>query len=277
MIDHRFVTVRGCRYHVQTVGEGAPATLLLHGFTGSADVWASFTEDFPTPGQRVAVDLLGHGRTDAPASPVRYSMSETIADLAALMTELGHETFDLIGYSMGGRIALAFALTHPERVQRLLLESASPGLRTEAERAMRRQSDAALADLILQQGMPAFVDRWEQTPLFASQARLAPEVLERQRVVRLSHQPIGLANSLLGIGTGSQPSYWDELHTLQLPVLLVTGELDEKYTAIAEAMLTILPNARHADVPGAGHTVHLEEPDLYRGILVGFLSGRAVS
>lgn len=270
-MSNQMLTVRGCSYHVQVTGEDGPPVLLLHGFTGNGDSWSRLTVDWLTPAQWVAVDLLGHGQTDAPVDPARYAMAQTVADLADLMTQLGHAQFDCVGYSMGGRVALSLALAHPSRVRSLTLESASPGLRAETERAVRRDVDAQLADFIEHSGVPAFVERWERLPLFSSQMRLAPAVWARQRANRLSQRAVGLANSLRGVGTGSQPSWWGNLGNLTLPVLLVTGELDEKYTAIGFEMAAMLPNVRHIHVPDAGHTVHLERPDVFAAVVADFI------
>ncbi|WDM03069.1 2-succinyl-6-hydroxy-2,4-cyclohexadiene-1-carboxylate synthase [Alicyclobacillus cycloheptanicus] len=254
--------VNGCRYFVRTAGTG-PALLLLHGFTGSSRTWEPLMQALSGAFRMVAVDLLGHGQTDAPADAARYSTSETVGDLVTLMQGLGHDRFGVVGYSMGGRIALSLTMMAPVHVTRLFLESASPGLRTDAERADRVARDEALAAYIESAGIEAFVDRWEQTPLFATQASLPEAVRARQRAIRLSQRPRGLANSLRGIGTGAQPSWWGRLDAISAPVLLLTGALDTKFCAIARDMAANIPSALHITVDGAGHTVHLEQPEAY--------------
>lgn len=256
------VTVNGCRYHVRTLGQGRPL-LLLHGFTGSSASWLPLMQRLADDFQCVAVDLLGHGQSDAPAASQRYAMPAAVADLEALMTSLGFATFACLGYSMGGRLALSLALTAPTRVSRLVLESASPGLETEVERASRVSLDEALARALEVDGVVRFVDRWEQLPLFASQAKVPPERLTAQRHIRLSQRAFGLAASLRGMGTGAQPSWWSHLADLTVPTLLVTGDEDEKFTAIAVVMQSLLPHAVHLRVPDAGHAVHLERSEDY--------------
>jgi 2-succinyl-6-hydroxy-2,4-cyclohexadiene-1-carboxylate synthase len=181
---------------------------------------------------------------------------------------------DLIGYSMGGRIALHFAAAYPERVRGLVLESASPGLATEAERAARRAADEALAAGLRRDGIVAFVDRWEAQPLFASRARLDPAVRARQRELRLLNDPASLGASLAGLGTGALPSLWDRLAQIETPTLLLVGALDEKYVEIGRRMKAAMPNARLVAVAGAGHTVHLERPGEWLAAVTEFLSGR---
>ncbi len=247
-------------------GEGpgvrpSPTPLLfLHGFTGSKANWQPVMAQFPGS---IALDLLGHGETESPADPARYAIEEAAADLDAFCAQLGVQNLDVCGYSLGGRLALYFALAYPQRVRRLILESASPGLASEAERLARRQSDAALAERIERDGLPAFVDYWEQIPLFASQTGLPAEIRQRLRTQRLQNNPTGLANSLRGMGTGAQPSLWPRLAELKMPVSLLAGELDLKFSAINRQMADLIANCRLEIVPNAGHTIHLEQMQMF--------------
>ncbi|MBX5436793.1 MAG: 2-succinyl-6-hydroxy-2,4-cyclohexadiene-1-carboxylate synthase [Alicyclobacillaceae bacterium] len=264
------VSVRSVNLYVRSWGEGPPL-LALHGFTGSGLVWQALAGRLSGVCRLVAVDLLGHGLSDAPVDAARYQMNEAVHDLLDLMDQLGHREFDCLGYSMGGRLALALACRAPARIRRLLLESASPGLASAAERAERVQRDEALADRIEQEGVASFVEYWEQQPLFATQGSLPAPVRATQRQIRLAQRAQGLAGSLRGMGTGAQPPLWDQLGRLAVPVWLVTGELDEKFTAIAARMASQLPGARHVVVPGAGHTVHLEQPLAFAQVVARML------
>ncbi|MFC7364433.1 MULTISPECIES: 2-succinyl-6-hydroxy-2,4-cyclohexadiene-1-carboxylate synthase [Bhargavaea] len=259
--------VRGIRISYREAGDphGEPL-VLLHGFTGSSLSWTAFADEFGSY-RLIMPDMTGHGNTDAPLGSDRYTMDEQVADLDALFTQLGLERFSLLGYSMGGRIAIGFAAAHPEKISRLILESTSPGLRTEDERKSRRESDGKLAAFIEREGIRAFTGRWENIPLFASQKRLPEDVRDRVRSGRLSNDPTGLAGSLRGIGTGNQPSYWDCLEQFGMPVTLITGALDEKYVKIAGDMARRLPDAHHVTVPDAGHTVHVENPARFATIV----------
>ncbi|ADU51732.1 2-succinyl-6-hydroxy-2,4-cyclohexadiene-1- carboxylic acid synthase/2-oxoglutarate decarboxylase [Thermaerobacter marianensis DSM 12885] len=234
--------------------------LLLHGFTGSAATWAGVWDELAAEGPLVAVDLLGHGRTAAPAHPARYRMEEQVADLLALLDRLGCRRIHLVGYSMGGRVALSLAAAAPERVASLVLESSSPGLADPAEREARRRADDELARRIEVEGVEAFTRHWERLPLFAGLRRLPPAAQAAVRATRLAQRPRGLANSLRGMGAGVQPPLWDRLPDLPMPVLCLAGAEDGKYAALASRMAARLPRGRAVTVPGAGHTVHLEEP-----------------
>ncbi len=269
------ILVNGVCLNVETAGAGTgPPLLLFHGFTGSAANWRAHVEGFAQHFTIIAVDLPGHGESDSPDDPARYRMEHCLEDLIAVLDQLQPklQQVNLLGYSMGGRVALHFAAAHPERVSKLILESASPGLSDPAERAARVASDNALADFIEQAGLEAFVDRWESLPLFASQARLPAEVSAGLRAQRLLCNPRGLAHSLRGLGTGIQSPLWDRLPEVRVPTLLIAGELDTKFMNIARAMAESLPNARLEIVPEAGHTAHLEQPEVFDRLVLDWLS-----
>jgi 2-succinyl-6-hydroxy-2,4-cyclohexadiene-1-carboxylate synthase len=139
------------------------------------------------------------------------------------------------------------------------------------ERQARREADEALARRIEEEGVEAFVAFWETLPLFASQARLREETRRELRARRLRNRPEGLAGSLRGMGTGSQPSLWERLGELQPRTLLIAGELDEKFCSINRRMAAAIPGAQLHIAPGAGHTVHLEQPEWYADVVAGSL------
>jgi 2-succinyl-6-hydroxy-2,4-cyclohexadiene-1-carboxylate synthase len=267
----RRVRVRDICLNVTVAGNGEPL-VLLHGFTGSAAQWANCTTRLVHDFRTIAVDLIGHGQSDAPADPQRYRIDACVADLAALLDHLGVECAGWLGYSMGARVALAFALTHPRRVRALLLEGVAPGIANPAERQARIASDSALAARIERDGVEAFVDFWMQQPLFASQARLGAAALAAARAARCRNSALGLANSLRGMGTGLQKPLWERLGELTVPTLLLVGELDSKFRAIAQEMLARIRGARIAIVPGAGHAAHVENPAAFQDEVLQFLA-----
>nr|WP_255726763.1 2-succinyl-6-hydroxy-2,4-cyclohexadiene-1-carboxylate synthase [Sporosarcina sp. ACRSM] len=258
------IPTRGIDIQVAIHGEEhLPTVVLLHGFTGSTATWTEVSKRLTGVARTVAIDLTGHGKTTAPVESDRYEMDQQVKDLEALFDHLGLRSFVLVGYSMGGRIALAYTILYPDRVSSLILESASPGLRSENERVERCQADHQLAEKLETDGLPAFVDFWENIPLFHSQKRLSDEVRQTIRQERLGQRATGLANSLRGIGTGSQPSYWSRLGTVHMPVLLLTGEYDTKFINISREMGEHFPTVRHETIPDAGHAIHVEKPDVF--------------
>ena len=256
--------------HYSQHGHGF-ALLLLHGFTGSSAEWATLIPTLVPLRTVIAVDLIGHGRSPAPADPARYTMERAVADLLALLDTLGHAHVEVLGYSLGGRVALQLAAAAPARVRSLILESASPGIADAAERATRVAADEALAARIEQQGLAWFVDHWAGIPLFASQAALPTEERAALRARRLRGTATGYANSLRGMGAGRQTSLWAQLPQLATPTLIISGEYDAKYVAIGAQMAAAMPMARQVVVPGAGHTVHLEQPRAFRDLVVRYL------
>jgi 2-succinyl-6-hydroxy-2,4-cyclohexadiene-1-carboxylate synthase len=273
-MERTFVQVNSVRLGVELRGEArnsAQTLVLLHGFTGSAAAWGHQLDTLADYGLRIiALDLLGHGQSDAPDDPQRYTIQRCQQDILAALQELGVSKGQaiLLGYSMGGRIALYTAYSGYFRA--LILESASPGLEDPAEREQRRLRDEALAASIEGEGVPAFIERWENLPLFASQRTLPFECREALHRQRLQNSATGLAQSLRGIGTGVQPSLHARLPTLHIPVLLITGALDTKFTAIAQRMAQALPQSQLRIVPAAGHTVHLEQPQLFASLVGDF-------
>ncbi len=267
-----WITVNGHSMHVQRKGEPSlPVLVFLHGFTGSLDTWNTIVSLMEEKAHTVAIDLWGHGRSDKPENSSDYSMENQTRDLEQLFQELELQSFILVGYSMGGRTALGYATSYPERIQRLVLESASPGLKTEADRFERRQGDAKLANRLLQEPFEDFVDFWENLALFESQKSMSAEQIEAVRKERLSQDPKGLANSLIGIGTGSQPSYWNVLSEQLYPVDLITGSLDSKFENIALEMKNLLPEVSHFSVENAGHAIHVEKPEEFATIIDGIV------
>lgn len=267
-MDSEWITVNGYAMHVQRSGDASlPVIVFLHGFTGSTATWHTIISLLEGKIHAVTIDLWGHGRSDSPKNSADYSMERQIEALEQLVSQLGLTQFTLVGYSMGGRTALGYAVSHPSRIQQLVLESASPGLKTESERVDRMKRDAQLADRLMHERLEDFVDFWENLALFDSQKSLPARQKEAVRKERLDQNTQGLANSLLGIGTGSQPSYWSLLKDQAYPVILVTGSLDSKFETIAFEMKNLLPAARHVTVQDAGHAIHVEKPQEFATII----------
>ena len=256
------IVAHGVPYTVYTGGGGGPL-ILLHGFSGAAASWRELASQLTSRYRVIVPDLLGHGSTGAPEDPTRYAIERQAADINAILDALNVGRVGLHGYSMGGRLALYTAIAYPSRVSALSLESASPGLTSEAERLARRHSDEQLAARVLDRGIAAFVDEWEKLPLFSTQSVVSAPVLAAQHATRLNQRPVGLANSLRGMGTGAQPSLWDRLSELSMPIQLMTGTLDLKFDAIADQMAKSIPHATRIRIRDTGHTVYLEQPSAW--------------
>jgi 2-succinyl-6-hydroxy-2,4-cyclohexadiene-1-carboxylate synthase len=269
------ILVDGVHLEVRDLGSGPPV-LLLHGFTGRSASWTALASLLRRLGHRtIVVDLLGHGRSDAPSDPVRYAIGRQARDLLSLLERLDARPADVVGYSMGARIALRLAVDGPDAVRRLVLESPSAGIADAAERAARRDGDEALALGLERNGIEAFVRHWERQPLFASQAGLPARIRARLRLERLRNRPLGLAASLRGAGQGIADPLHDRLDAVTAETLVVAGELDSIGLARAEAVRAGIPRARLELVAGAGHAPHLERPAAYRRLVAAFLGASA--
>lgn len=252
----------------ETWGTGPTPALFLHGFTGSG---ASFRTLEPLLGDvltATCVDLPGHRQAPLPSAPGVAGFDETIAALAAAIDRRSV----VIGYSQGARLALALAARFPERVERLVLESGAPGIRRRSERVQRRASDEAMAALIVERGVDAFVDRWEQLPLFAGLQSLPEPERTALRERRLGHSAEGLAGALRCLGQGVQPDLWPALPGLRIPTLILSGATDAKYTRLARRMVAELPLGWRRTFAGVGHAPHLECPQGYADEVRAFLA-----
>jgi 2-succinyl-6-hydroxy-2,4-cyclohexadiene-1-carboxylate synthase len=216
----------------------------------------------------VAVDLPGHGASLG-LSPEDHTMEGAARSLVGLLDELGVGSATVVGYSMGGRLALYFALRYPERCSGLFLESASPGLNKASERAARRRADEEKALRLESEDFEEFLRDWYRQPIFASLAR-DEELLRKTIESRRQNEPEELARSLRGMGTGSQPTLWG-LAGLTVPTMAVAGELDVKFVGIGRRMEAESPMISFVSIPGVGHNVHVESPGAYTDLLQGFL------
>ncbi|MCP4039775.1 MAG: 2-succinyl-6-hydroxy-2,4-cyclohexadiene-1-carboxylate synthase [bacterium] len=259
-----FVDAQGVRIHARIVPGPDPeatAIVILHGFTGSTESMRGVVAELCETRTTVCVDLVGHGCSDAPEDVAAYSMDRCAAQLACVVDELALDRPHLLGYSMGGRAALAFCTAYPERASSALLVGASAGLADPEVRSQRVREDEALADRILTGGLEAFVAEWMAKPIFASQVRLGEAARARSRDQRLRNRPHGLALSLRGMGTGAMTPL--ELAGLKVPTCFVAGAEDEKFCAIARAYAERLPASRFEIVACAGHAAHLENQEAF--------------
>jgi 2-succinyl-6-hydroxy-2,4-cyclohexadiene-1-carboxylate synthase len=250
-------------------GSGRPL-VLLHGFTGTGAAWDELLDGLGAGHRLIVPDLPGHGSTRA-ASADDASVEHAADALATLLDAHGAAPADVVGYSLGARVALRLAVVHPSAVARLVLESPSAGIEAADARAERRAADETLADRIERDGIAAFVDEWEHHPIFHTHAALPTERRDRIRAMRRSNTPSGLAASLRGAGQGAMEPLFDRLPTIAVPTLVIAGELDTIGRPRAERVAAMIPGARLAVVDGAGHTPHDERPEAFRRLVRAFL------
>ncbi len=243
-----------------------PVLLFLHGFLGNCEDFDAIVPHLSDNFCCLSVDLPGHGQTQV--AEENYTMSNTAELVVRLLDRLDISQCHLVGYSMGGRLALYLALQFPDRVLKTVLESASPGLKTQSERLARKQHDATLADR-LESDFPAFLADWYEQPLFRS-LKQHPN-FEQTFQQRLKNRPSELAKSLRYMGTGEQPSLWNRLKRHQNPLLLLVGARDRKFITINQEMAHLCQTAHLAIIPMVGHTIHVENSQTFAKHLRRFL------
>ncbi len=249
--------------------------LFLHGFMGDRHDFAPITSLLIDQYQCLAIDLPGHGKTRV-REEAEYGMALTAQAIIEALDQLHISQCFLVGYSMGGRLALYLTVHFPEQFIRTVLESASPGLKTEEERRQRVQRDWQLATELETTDFTEFLANWYKQPLFASMKRPLAGIskrsprFEQMLEHRRQNQPTELAKSLRHLGTGSQPSLWAELAQNQVPLLLLVGELDQKFVQINREMQVLCSSARLQIMAGCGHNVHFENVQGFVESLRGF-------
>jgi 2-succinyl-6-hydroxy-2,4-cyclohexadiene-1-carboxylate synthase len=253
---------------VQTSGDpNAPPVVLLHGFLGTASDWQDLANDLADDYYAIMPDLPGHGR-NIPIQQ-RISLDHVVATVLELVSKLNAPPV-LIGYSMGGRIALSTAVSSPRSFAGLILEGANPGLAGEKDRLERARLDDQRARQLEDQGLTVFVQNWYQAELFQSldsnPARKA-QLIEQRR----TGSARDLAAVLRTFSVGRQPNYRPKLSGIKLPVLLIAGEYDRKYTEINAEISALSPQAESVMIQAAGHNCHFEQPEAYAKVVRDFL------
>jgi 2-succinyl-6-hydroxy-2,4-cyclohexadiene-1-carboxylate synthase len=256
---------------VDVTVEGGPGRrlVLLHGFTQGPRSWDQLVADLDPSLGIVRVTLPGHGPADGNSAKVRLpfeAAAEAVAE--AVGAAAGPQPATWFGYSLGGRLALRVALDRPDLVDALALLGATAGIEDPAARAARTEIDERLAGGLERKGLDAFLDGWLAQELFSRLSRSVAGVEERR-----TGTVDGLASALRLLGTGAQEPVWDRLTELNMPVLLMAGEHDSKFSALAFRLVaSIGENSGVSFVPGAGHAAHLERPRSVATILNRFLA-----
>ncbi|MFN6394908.1 MAG: 2-succinyl-6-hydroxy-2,4-cyclohexadiene-1-carboxylate synthase [Aphanizomenon sp.] len=236
-----------------------PLILFLHGFMGNVYEFDQAIKLLFDDFSYLTIDLPGHGKTQV-LDDECYTMASTATAIIQLLDQLKIDQCFLIGYSMGGRLALYLTLYFPQRFIKVILESTSPGLTTETSRLARVKSDAQIARkltrIVNNDDFYHFLTNWYQMPIFAD-LKNHPQY-PSMIASRLINQPLNLAKSLQFMGTGSQPCLWELITKNTLPLLLLVGEKDEKFININIAMTEKSKFAKLQIIDQVGHNIHLE-------------------
>ena len=247
----------GFQWNLKLVGpEDAPSLLWFHGFMGSLEDWETeFIPDFADH-RNILVDLPGHGdsRMETP-----LTVDVLLRGLVHQLEMLGIQQVTVIGYSMGGRLALHLQHQYPQLVTALVCLSAAPGLRTEAERTRRKADDEALMERLEDVGFDNFLLYWYRLPLFCTLSAHST-AFSNIYLRRRSNDAIQLGYALRSLGNGMLPSLWDTLQGIHIPTLLMSGSEDSKYCDLREMMAAEILDCRQVTIPDTSHAFHLEKP-----------------
>lgn len=247
-----------------------PPLIFLHGFMGQGDDWLPIATHFAPPFYCLLPDLPGHGQhLNLPlTTPLDF---QTLAQaFIQWLDELNLATIALVGYSMGGRLALYLATHYPHRIKYLIVESANPGVSNEEDRKKRAKVDDERANLLCTTPLKDFLEQWYAMPLFQSLQQY-PHRLNHLKQKRSRNNPQYLAKVIAALSPGRQLPLWTALPTLTMPVLLLAGGLDKKYTTLMTKMNALIPQSTLKIMPQAGHTIHLEQPLWFTQQLQNFL------
>lgn len=256
---------------IRTVSSAAISILFLHGFTGSGSDWNNLAHQVDDKFNIATLDFIGHGKSDSPAEEKYYSPAQIISQLNLVINNLTKGKIILAGYSMGGRAALSFAVNYPHKICGLILESSTTGISSENLRIERTERDKELSEFILNNSIGAFVDYWRNLDLFNSQKNLPAEKLNEIKKAKLNNDRTGLANMLKGFSTGKMEPLFDQVKNIPAKTLLISGELDEKFSTINSQIVNNFQAAYHVIIKNAGHNTHLEQPSLYLDAVNNFL------
>ncbi|MEM7175151.1 MAG: 2-succinyl-6-hydroxy-2,4-cyclohexadiene-1-carboxylate synthase [Chlamydiota bacterium] len=228
--------------------------VFLHGFLGSPTDWGPLRSFLP-PHQSIALMLPGHGDCPLPAKrPLLPVVIDAIIE--AIEAKLTcSEKYTLVGYSLGGRLALHLALRYSKQIDKLILIAANPGLDTKKEQRLAR--DQAWADLLSRKGIDHFITTWYQQPLFRHFS-LTPE----RAALRKKHASASLQRMLRDLSPAVIPSLWPMVKKISIPTLFLFGKEDQKYANIANRLNSLKSSIKTVAIQGAGHVVHLEKPQL---------------
>lgn len=262
-----FIEIENIKYHIEIKGEGKPI-ICLHGFSENLSTWNLLKLD---EYQLILIDLIGHGESDKPYLRKYYSLKVMIKHLNKLIYQLGLKKYSMLGYSMGGRVALAYVLAYPNEIHKLILESASYGEYGFINRLKRRGSDLNLAKSIQENGIDWFNEYWSNLSIFKSQRTLPKAIKDEISKRRLLNEADALSNTLICTGQGKFPCLKNKIVNIRAPILYISGEYDEKYKKIGSEFEKLNINVKHKVVKGSGHNTHIEKPEAFIEVLSKFL------
>jgi pimeloyl-ACP methyl ester carboxylesterase len=243
----------GVNIYYEVHGEGRPV-LLTHGYSATAQMWRGQVESFAKAYKLITWDMRGHGQSDYPTDQKAYSEAHTVADMAAILNEVGAPTAVIGGLSLGGYMSLAFHLAHPDRTQALLIIDTGPGYKKDEPREGWNANALRTAD------------RYEKDGL----ARLAAGSAETRTASHRSAD--GLARAARGMLTQRDARVINSLPDIAVPSLVVVGANDTPFLAASDYMAGKIPGAQKVVIPDAGHSANIDQPEAFNTAVLNFLA-----
>lgn len=257
------------RFHQAKI-ETPKLLVMLHGFISDQQAFDHHINNLSEEMNIVTIDLPGHGQDMSDMNEtwnftfINQQLDET---LEALKT---YQLF-LHGYSMGGRVALHYAIYGNIKLNGLILESTSPGIEEQDVKIERQQIDYARAKVLEIAGLDIFVNDWEKLPLFYTQYDLDKETRKGIRDMRLRQDPERLAKALRDYGTGNMPNLWPEVANIDLPTCIMVGDLDAKFSKVGKQLESLIKKVELHEISNSGHTIHVEDAKEFDRIVIGFI------
>ena len=239
-------------------GTGIPL-ILIHGFTGSHESFETSVRYLRQFFKVITIDMIGHGKS-FDKNPNNYTFERSVQLIKDILIELNIKKTNLLGYSLGGRLALHFAINSSILINKLILCSTSPGIKDKSKRRDRQNSDSYLVNLLLDQGIGGFVNYWESLSIWEPEKKLSNNIKQNMRKIRLKQNPLGLINSLNSQGQGIQKFLLKNLTKIQNKTLIFAGEKDNKYIKNSYEIQKNIKDSKVQIVPNSGHNLILENP-----------------
>ena len=254
-----------------TEGSGIPL-ILIHGFTGSHKSFDKLSNFLKQYFKIIKLDMIGHGLSmDYDVSS--YSFSESINYIEKIIEELNLKKVNILGYSLGGRLAMQFAIKNQHQVNKMILCSSSFGIEKKSERISRIRSDEKIIELLINENLEKFVNFWQNIPLWESEKKLPVEIKSKHRRIRLEQKNEGLLLNLRYQGQGVQKYLGKSLKNIKLKTLIMYGGKDLKYKVISKKMIELIENSELCEVPNSGHNIVLEHPIYISQKIKSFILG----
>jgi 2-succinyl-6-hydroxy-2,4-cyclohexadiene-1-carboxylate synthase len=252
--------------HFENFSKSSAPIVLLHGFLGATTDWQHIVTALEHEHEFdfLAIDLPGHG--DSKSIGLNYDFDQTAKAIIDILDASGISKCPMLGYSMGGRLALYTAIHYPDRFSQLFLESSTPGIEDADDREKRRQLEQRTSLKLKSMPISQFIAEWYKMKLFesiSSHSRFA-EMVKR----RIQNDPHALSQILKNMGSGVMPSLWHELSALDMPIHVIFGEKDEKYKNMAKGMQQRGKNVTLHEIKNSGHNTHVENPAAFCRIIV---------